>query len=508
MAELPSGTVTFLFTDIQGSTELLKRLGADYAGFLVTHRQLLRDAVAASGGHEMGSEGDAMFFWFPRVRQAARAAADAQLAIAAHEWPQRAPLRVRMGLHTAEPDVVESEYIGMGIHRAARICSAAHGGQVLLSHATAGVLVDDKLSGLGARRLGEYRLKDLDEPEVLYQLVADDLPPEFPPPRAEPAAVVPGPTTGRRRWLAVALGVAVLGAGGAVAALVLAGEGGKPSASPRTTTPRNAQGRTTTGATRRPRTTPSRATTTARHGHRTTPTPPVTTTSSHKPTPPPAKSRPRGVEQAWFKASFIPYPARRKLEMAAYAKRHYGIDSWRLVNPKVIVEHYSVTSTAAATIAGFAADTPDPELGSLPGDCAHFVVDRDGTVYQLVRTSIMCRHTVGLNYTAIGIEHVGASDADILDHPRQLAASLRLTLWLMSRYRIVLANVIGHNESLRSPFRRERYAAWRCQTHPDWTHADMVRYRRLLYKRGIAEGLRSLVRRAGIEGPNGATPGC
>jgi hypothetical protein len=194
--------------------------------------------------------------------------------------------------------------------------------------------------------------------------------------------------------------------------------------------------------------------------------------------------------------------------MAAYAKRHYGIDSWRIVGPHVIVEHYSVTPNLDATIANFAKDEPDPELGSLPADCAHFVVDRDGAVYQLVPTGIMCRHTVGLNYTAIGIEHIGRSDADILDNPRQLASSLRLTLWLMSRYRIPLGDVIGHNESLRSPFRRERYAPWHCQTHQDWTHADMVRYRRRLYERGRAEGLRSLVPASGIAGPRGSTPGC
>ncbi len=203
-----------------------------------------------------------------------------------------------------------------------------------------------------------------------------------------------------------------------------------------------------------------------------------------------------------------PVPAHRKREMAAYSKRHYGVATWQLRRPRVIVEHYSVTPTAAATIAGFAKDDPDPELGDLPGDCAHFVVDRDGTVYQLVRTQVMCRHTVGLNYTAIGVEHVGASDAQILESPKQLAASLRLTLWLMSRYRITLANVIGHNESLRSPYRKERYAPWRCQTHEDWTHADMDRYRRLLYERGLEQGLRSLVNKKGIEGPQGETPGC
>jgi N-acetylmuramoyl-L-alanine amidase len=108
------------------------------------------------------------------------------------------------------------------------------------------------------------------------------------------------------------------------------------------------------------------------------------------------------------------------------------------------------------------------------------VIDRDGTIYQLVSLTTMCRHTVGLNYTAIGIEHVGTSDAEILRNPRQLDASLRLTVWLMDRYTIQLRNVIGHNESLTSPYHRERVAAWRCQTHGDWTHSDMVVYRRRL----------------------------
>jgi N-acetylmuramoyl-L-alanine amidase len=173
----------------------------------------------------------------------------------------------------------------------------------------------------------------------------------------------------------------------------------------------------------------------------------------------------------------IPFGATRKAETAAYARRHYGRDGWQLRQPRVIVEHYTASSTFSSAYATFAADTPDSELHELPGTCAHFVVDTDGTIYQLVSLTIMCRHTVGLNYTSIGIEHVGTSDAQILGNPRQLDASLRLTVWLMSRYGIQLRNVIGHNESLTSPFHRERVAAWRCQTHGDWTHADMEVYR-------------------------------
>lgn len=173
----------------------------------------------------------------------------------------------------------------------------------------------------------------------------------------------------------------------------------------------------------------------------------------------------------------IPFGAQRRAEMARYAVRHYGIHSWRLADPRVIVEHYTANDSFSATWNTFASDAPDPELHELPGTCAHFVIDRDGTIYQLVPLTTMCRHTVGLNWTAIGIEHVGTSDTSILQNPRQLSSSLRLTLWLMHRFHISLPNVIGHNESLTSPYHRERYAAWRCQTHGDWTHADMQIYR-------------------------------
>jgi N-acetylmuramoyl-L-alanine amidase len=188
----------------------------------------------------------------------------------------------------------------------------------------------------------------------------------------------------------------------------------------------------------------------------------------------------------------IPFGAQRRAETAAYARRHYGLNTWRLQSPKVIVEHYTASETFSSAFATFAADTPDSELHELPGTCAHFVIDRDGTVYQLVSLTTICRHTVGLNYTAIGIEHVGTSDAEILGNPRQLAASLRLTAWLMARYGIQLRNVIGHNESLMSPYHRERYAAWRCQTHGDWTRKDMAVYRArlgaLLRRYGVAAG--------------------
>lgn len=172
----------------------------------------------------------------------------------------------------------------------------------------------------------------------------------------------------------------------------------------------------------------------------------------------------------------IPFGAKRKAEMAQYAERHYGIHSY-VLKPRVIVEHVTATTSFSSAYNTFAADVPDAELHSLPGTCAHFIIDRDGTIYQLVPLNIMCRHTVGLNYVAIGIEHVGLSDAQVLGDGAQMRSSLALTLWLMTRFRIGLKNVIGHNESLGSPLHKELYATWRCQTHADWRHADMEFYR-------------------------------
>jgi beta-N-acetylhexosaminidase len=193
-----------------------------------------------------------------------------------------------------------------------------------------------------------------------------------------------------------------------------------------------------------------------------------------------AVPRPRIVKR------FIPFPQKRKREMAAYAKRHYGIDSYVLKNPHVIVDHVTVTPSFQATYNTFAPDRPDVELHELPGVCSHFVVDKDGTIYQLVPLTIMCRHTVGLNYTSIGIEHVGYSDSQVLGDSRQLKASLALTRWLRCTYGISLGNVIGHNESLSSPYHRENVASLRNQTHGDMKHASMQLYRAKL--RGLSCG--------------------
>jgi N-acetylmuramoyl-L-alanine amidase len=173
----------------------------------------------------------------------------------------------------------------------------------------------------------------------------------------------------------------------------------------------------------------------------------------------------------------IPFGTRRKRETAAYARRHYGLATARLRSPRVIVQHLTVNDSIEATFNTFAPDVPDPELHELPGTCAHFVVGADGTIVQFVPLSLMCRHTVGLNWTAFGIEHVGHRDRDVLGNPRQLRASLALTRWLRCRSEIALKDVIGHNESVGSPHHRERIARLRRQTHGDWRAASMRIYR-------------------------------
>jgi N-acetylmuramoyl-L-alanine amidase len=173
----------------------------------------------------------------------------------------------------------------------------------------------------------------------------------------------------------------------------------------------------------------------------------------------------------------IPYGDRRRREMAAYSARHYGQRTARLSNPHVIVEHYTANHSFSATWNTFASDAPDVELHERPGVCSHFVIDSDGTIYQLAPLRLRCRHTVGLNWTAIGIEHVGTSDAAVLDRRRVLRASLRLTRWLRCRYSIKVRDVIGHAESLSSPYHREKVVRLRRQTHGDMSHPAMQRYR-------------------------------
>ncbi len=180
----------------------------------------------------------------------------------------------------------------------------------------------------------------------------------------------------------------------------------------------------------------------------------------------------------------IPFGPKRKREMADYSERHYGQHRWRLRNPRVIVEHMSQTSTAAAVYNTFAPDTADVELGELPNVCSHYVISPAGKIFRLVNLRTRCRHTVGLNWTAIGIEHAGYGDGDLLGDRRQLRASLRLTQYLRCRFDIGVRNVIGHAESLTSPFHHELVASLRNQTHGDMRHSSMLVYRAKLRRLG------------------------
>src|SRR5918994_3656119 len=181
MRELPAGTVTFLFTDIEGSTRLLHELGDVYAGVLLDHRRLLREAFVRHGGVEVDTQGDSFFVAFADPRGAVAAVVDAQMALARHVWPDGAAVRVRMGLHTGEPHVAGDHYVGVDVHRGARIAAAAHGGHALISERTRELVAEVAPGAL--RDLGAHRLKDLPEPERLYQLIIDGLPSSFPPPR-------------------------------------------------------------------------------------------------------------------------------------------------------------------------------------------------------------------------------------------------------------------------------------------------------------------------------------
>ncbi len=180
--ELPSGTVTFLFSDIKGSTGLLRELGDEYADLLQDHRRIFREAIDKHGGIEISTEGDSFFVVFPRPLEAVRTAADAQRSLAEHNFPL--PVRVRVGLHTGEGLLAGGDYIGIDVHRAARIASAGHGGQVLLSDATRALVEPDLPEDLTMRDLGPHRLTDLPHPERLYQLVVQGLPSDFPPPKS------------------------------------------------------------------------------------------------------------------------------------------------------------------------------------------------------------------------------------------------------------------------------------------------------------------------------------
>jgi YVTN family beta-propeller protein len=233
--ELPSGTVTFLFTDIEGSTRLVKQLRGGYARVLAEHNELLRVAFAANCGLVVDTQGDAFFVVFRRAQDAVEAAIAAQRSLQAHVWPQSVELRVRMGIHTGQSEPSGGRYHGLAVHRAARIAATAHGGQVLVSHTTRNLLDDEEedSAGVSLRDLGEQRLKDLDRPVRLYQLVGEGLAAEFPalpetepPPEERPAA----PHAGRWRRNRLLAPVAALVAVSAVAAGVLLTRGDSGSA--------------------------------------------------------------------------------------------------------------------------------------------------------------------------------------------------------------------------------------------------------------------------------------
>ena len=230
MSALPTGTVTFLFSDIQGSTQLLKDLGrTDYGELLAIHNELLRGAFEDAGGVEIDRQGDSFFAVFRSAGAAVEAAIAAQRAIAQQEWPGRAPVRVRMGLHTGEATVGQDGYVGFAVHQASRIGDAGHGGQILLSSTTAGLVEHDLARDISLRDLGDNRLDGLDRPERLYQLVVSGLGDVFPPlatRAATPAAPGESPLLEREAELAALRAMIEVSRGGNGRLVVIEGNAG------------------------------------------------------------------------------------------------------------------------------------------------------------------------------------------------------------------------------------------------------------------------------------------
>jgi class 3 adenylate cyclase len=207
MPSLPSGTVTFVFTDIEDSTALLRKLGDGYSDTLTEHRRIVREVFGANGV-EIDTQGDAFFFAFPRAREAVAAAVEVHRAHAVHDWPHDAAVLVRMGLHTGEPHVAEEGYLGLDVVRAARICTAAQGGQVLLSESTRALLGSALPEGVSVFPRGERHLKGIEEPERVFELAIDGVEIEpkdgesegvaTPEPPSPPASPEPSSTAGKQ----------------------------------------------------------------------------------------------------------------------------------------------------------------------------------------------------------------------------------------------------------------------------------------------------------------------
>lgn len=228
MSELPSGAVTFLFTDVEGSTRLVKQLRDRYGAVLTEHGRLLRDVFARHGGRVVDTQGDSFFVAFASAREAVLAAVEAQRALAEHDWPEGTDIRVRMGIHTGQTVATEERYHSLAVHRAARIAAAGHGGQVLVSQTTHNLLEDEEeeLPGVDLRDLGEHRLKDLDRPVRLFQVTAAAMRTDFPPLRTEAPAPAAAPGyRPRRRTILVGALAGVIAAAVAIAILVLGGGG-------------------------------------------------------------------------------------------------------------------------------------------------------------------------------------------------------------------------------------------------------------------------------------------
>lgn len=228
MRDLPSGTVTFLFTDVEGSTQLERQLRERYGEVLGEHQTIVRAAFAAHGGHEIDTQGDSFFYAFPRAKAAVDAAVDAQRELAAHAWPEGVEIRVRMGISTGEASLEGGRYVGFAVHRAARISAAGHGGQILLSSSTRDVVEADLGAGLSIRDLGVRRFKDLPRPERVYQLVAEGLPSQFARLKTPDVELA----RKRRRMYAGAALVGLLIAAIAIPVFALEGSEGGPTVEP------------------------------------------------------------------------------------------------------------------------------------------------------------------------------------------------------------------------------------------------------------------------------------